>query len=161
MEYEPIYMIPRALEFIRAWPNVPVRPVYSLFYDAGLLYMDPNVDDPGDGNRTWPGALRWTAEGERIRDLCCSQSINFFRIVDIFKNVPVEDLEDPPKYLRCFYDLFQVAPDWPDIQKWVRARVGPPGASRAVLEAPGPALGLKVRMARLEIAVERVLAALK
>jgi hypothetical protein len=162
MDYEPIYMVPRALQFIRAWPNVPkdLRPAYSYFYDAKLIYLDPNVDDPGDGHRNWPGSLRLTEEGERIRDLACAQTNNFFRIPEVFKSVPAVDLEELPEDVGHFFALFQLAPDWPDLQKWMRATLREPRRGvRAGVQLQREPMGLKLSLARLGVAADRLAAA--
>ena len=76
-DVHPIYMEPRALEFLRAWPDVPetLRPAYSRFYDAGMIWVDPNVDSDG---HTWPGQLRLTGAGEALKEIVDSQTFNFF-----------------------------------------------------------------------------------
>jgi hypothetical protein len=72
-----IYMEKNALAFLRAWPNVPevLRPVYSRFYDTGLIFIDDNVDCD---HFTWPGQLRLTERGEALKQIVDAQSFNFF-----------------------------------------------------------------------------------
>lgn len=94
MSDDTIYMERRAFEFFRAFPDVPepLRPVYSRFYDTGLLWTDPNADD-GD---QWPGALRWTEAGRALRDAYDENfpngQINFFRVSQICELLPSGDL---------------------------------------------------------------------
>lgn len=105
MKEDPIYMEKRALEFLRAWPGVPevLRPVYSRFYDVGLIWVDPNVDyDPGFGPDVWPGALRLTEGGAALKDLVDGQSFNFFTVKQIMAILPSGDLTE--KERRIFKD---------------------------------------------------------
>lgn len=102
-----VYMEQRALEFIRAWPDIPpvLRPAYSRFYDAGLLWFDPNVDYDPDLD-TWPGQLRLTERGVALKEICDGQSFNFFTVTQlqpIFPNgIGPDDIRDVDK--RIFKD---------------------------------------------------------
>lgn len=131
MRHDPIYMEQRALEFIRQWPKVdPVlRPVYSRFYDAGLIWIDPNVDRGAD-NEGFPGALRLTERGQMLKDIVDGQSFNFFTVAQIAPILVGGDLED--KENRIFKDNI-------------------PG-----VRAAQTAQGLKFALAKLFVAVERL-----
>lgn len=132
MKNDPIYMEARALEFIRSWPDVPqtLRPVYSRFYDAKLLWIDPNVDRPGGSGADWPGALRLTERGQALKEIVDAQSFNFFTVDQIKPILADGDLSE--KERRIFKD---------DI----------PGAKLL------PALrGVRSAMERLNIALERL-----
>ena len=98
---DPIYMEKRALEFLRAWPKVPevLRPVYSRFYDAGLIWIDPNADDDFGA---WPSQLRLTEKGKILKEIVDGQSINFFRVEDINPLLPNGDLDEVSR--RIFKD---------------------------------------------------------
>lgn len=74
-----VYMEPRALAFLRAWPDVPVvlRPAWSRFRDAGLMDLDPDYDeDFSDGK--YPSYLRLTPAGQALREIVTRQSYNLF-----------------------------------------------------------------------------------
>lgn len=102
-----VYMEPRALEFIRAWPNVPegLRPAYGRFQSAGLIWVDPNVDSDPDLD-AWPFALRLTERGEALKEVCDGQTYNFFtyqQLQPIFPNgVGPDEISDADK--RIFKD---------------------------------------------------------
>lgn len=95
MSEDPIYMEKRALEFLRQWPEVDplLRPVYSRFYDAGLIWVDPNVDDGYTGS-DWPGALRLTEHGRALKEIVDGQTFNFFTRKQIVPLLPNGDLTE-------------------------------------------------------------------
>lgn len=78
---ELIYMEQRALAFMRAWPDVPevLRPVYARFYDHGLIWSDPNAESDGG----WPSSLRLTNQGQMLKDIVDSRSLNWFSIPEL------------------------------------------------------------------------------
>ncbi len=77
-----VFMDQRALAFLRAWPRVEpgLRPAYSRFQSAGLIWIDPNVDAETDldGAPIWPGAMRLTRAGEVLKVMVDSQGYNMF-----------------------------------------------------------------------------------
>lgn len=140
-----IYMERRAFDFFRDFPDVPelLRPTYSRFYDAGLLWVDPNVDTDG----SWPGSLRWTAEGRGLRDvyedMFPSKQINFFTVEGIKPFLPTGDLDDVTR--RIF--------------KWEHEM---PGLIPPMGHPKSPALGgLRYAMAGCEVALDRLLETMK
>lgn len=138
MKHDPIYMEPRALEFLRQWPKVePVlRPVYSRFYDAGLIWFDPNVDiDPDEKGRDFPGSMRLTERGQALKELVDAQSFNFFTVEQIAPLLVGGDLEE--KENRIFKD------DIPGVR-----------VQQAMT-------GLKAALANMSVAFERLEATMK
>lgn len=82
MSEDLIYLEKRAREFLEAWPNPPegLRPVYSRFMDAKMIWADPNVDSDG---KSFPGTLRLTEDGQRLKDLVAGQSYNGYSLRDV------------------------------------------------------------------------------
>jgi hypothetical protein len=98
---DPVYMEMKALMFLREWPNVreSLRPVYARFLDAGLIYLDPNVDETG----TWPSQLRLTHRGDLLKEIVDGQSFNFFTAKQLAPIMPHgSDPADPDR--RIFKD---------------------------------------------------------
>jgi hypothetical protein len=101
---DPIYMERRAFEFFCAFPDVPeiLRPVFSRFLDAGLIWQDPNVDETGE----WPSQLRWTEAGQTLRDeyeeSFPKRRINMFSLRRVCELMPSGDLGEIEK--RIFKD---------------------------------------------------------
>lgn len=125
-EFEALYMEPRALAFIRAWPDVPevLRPVYSRFYDAGLIFIDERA--PKDA--PYPGRLRLTALGHRIREVMIGKYINFFRLVDVFSFVQAKALADQEPKTAKFLALWKMGGEYltwdkPDFKRYVQLRL--------------------------------------
>lgn len=91
------YMERNALAFLRAWPDVPevLRPVYGRFYDAGLIWADPNIEATGE----WPSQLRLTEAGEKLKELVDGQSFNFFMDYQLVEIMPSGDLGEVERRL--------------------------------------------------------------
>lgn len=156
-ELSAIFMEPRALAFLRAWPDVPevLQPAYSRFYDAGLIWSDPNAPQ----EMGWPGTLRLTAAGHRVREVMIGSNINYFRIEDVFGVIAAEKLiqQDPQTHhflrlWRCYYKSdaqHAQLMDWnyPDLKRYVSLRTDG--------KDPG-AFGYAAASARLKTAVERL-----
>lgn len=152
-EFDPVYMEHRALAFLRTWPDVPedLRPVYSRFFDAGLIFVDTNAPE----GMSYPGKLRLTALGHRVREVMMGKQINFFRLVDVFALIPVEKLADRDKhttfYMRLWRQYDKTPMDWndQDMRRYISLR----------LAGHNPAEGeptLRERMDKLRAAVERL-----
>lgn len=82
-DIETVYMEPRALAFLRAWPDVPpaLHGVWDRLWAGGVLWSDPNVDDPEVGG--FPFHLRLTEAGLWLKDLANGQSYNMFLRKDV------------------------------------------------------------------------------
>lgn len=126
-EYEPIYMDARALEFLRAWPDVPegLRPAYSRLYDAGMLWADPQAPQ----GLAFPGIFRLTALGQAMKDTLAIKSINFFRVLDVFNLVETDKLVNRDAYATKFVGLFKSTDgeylDWncPTMRRYISWRL--------------------------------------
>lgn len=120
-DFEPVYMENKALDFLRAWPDVPeaLRPVYGRFYDAGLIWSDPNA--PQD--MEWPGALRLTALGHRIREVMMGKHINFFRVQDVFALLNDDQLQKKGAMVTKYIKLFKREWSEPDMRRYVTLRL--------------------------------------
>jgi hypothetical protein len=97
---EPIYMEPQALQFIRAWPDIPekLQALMPRFINHGFLWADPNVDIP----KKWIGSMRLTETGERLKELCDAQTFNFFVPSQLKEILPQG--YDPSRLDRIFKD---------------------------------------------------------
>ncbi len=141
MSEDAIYMEQRAFEFFRAFPDVPeiLRPVYSRFYDVGLIWSDPAIEATID----FPSSLRWTNAGRELREIYDENfplhSVNFFSRATVLRLLPDGDLGE--KARRIFKD---------DLPKGVRA-TGSPAAGG----------GLRFAMAALELQLDDLLSAMK
>lgn len=140
MTADPVYMEKIALAFLRAWPDVPeaLRPVYPRFVHRGLLWIDPNVDWNG---KRFPGALRLTEAGERLKEIVDAQSFNFFTIEQLEGILP--DGDDPARLDRIFKDK-------------IPGSIPPMGHPASPLTP-----GLLPAMSRLEVAIDNLLSAAK
>lgn len=81
-DHPTVYMEPRALAFLRSWPDVPeaLHGVWDRLWAGGVLWTDPNVDADA---RIFPHALRLTAAGQVLKTLVDDQSYNMFLLGDV------------------------------------------------------------------------------
>lgn len=132
-----------ALRFMRAWPEVPndLRPVYSWFFDAGLIWIDPQAEATG----AFPSQLRLTESGQLIKDLVDGQSFNFFRIPDVLALEQTKYIVMKAEPIKHLLKIFQT--DWrnPDIKLYCDLRKK---------DQPIPECGLKTALTALGLAVD-------
>lgn len=152
LEYDPVYMEPRALEFIRQWPDVKeaLRPVYSRFFDAGLIWVDPNAETTS----SFPSQLRLTELGWRIKEVAGSRGMNFFRLPEIFDQFETEDLAERTAKADFMLRLWRSTDGQPmtfddrDVRRYISNRLG-----QGLHASPD---GLKGAMQRLEAQLSRL-----
>lgn len=156
-EFPVLYMEPRALAFLRAWPDVPpvLRPAYSRFQDAGLMFVDPEAP-PG---MSWPGPIRLTALGHRVREVMIGKTINFFRMVDVLALMPTQNLyfRDPVStYYLHLWKIYEGGADHPVRLYWDNADMKRYVAQRMQGYDPTSFKGLVPAEKRLKAAIERL-----
>lgn len=155
-DFEAVYMEHKALAFLRAWPDVPevLRPTYSRFYDAGLIFVDTNAPQ----GMSYPGQLRLTALGHRVREVMIGKTINFFRMVDVFALITADKLanRDPQTghYLRL-WKQYQGNKPQPDLMDWNTPDMRRYISLRLTGVDPTKTDGVKTAMTKLKAAFER------
>lgn len=95
-DIETVYMEPRALAFLRAWPDVPqaLHAVWDRLWAAGVLWTDPNAGDEWDASPAkFPFSLRLTSAGEALKTLIDGQSYNMFLRTDVVGIVELIDVD--------------------------------------------------------------------
>lgn len=157
-KYEPVFLDHRGRLFIESWPNVPenLRPAYSRFYDAGCVWVDPNIDTTFETER-WPGALRLTTLGESLRDAVQSQSFNFFHFNWTFDRLPLDDLVTRKDYAGFYLALFKLTWNDPDVRRYIdqRMKTGPAEAVFAGQDGPQSLPVVTKHLGDLSVALER------
>lgn len=125
---EQIYMEKRLLAFIRAWPDVPkdLRPAYCWLSDAGILTIDPDASydfDPDLGGDPWPGGLKLSTFGERVKAVCDAQTYNFWLLPALLDLLPVEHLMNRTPPADAYIRMLRL--DWNsrDVRRYISMRM--------------------------------------
>lgn len=125
----PVYMEPRILAYLRAWPAVSVGTVEIevLLRDAGILVECEDLPE---------GELKLSRFGEKVRALCQTQTYNFWLVPAFLDFLPLEHLANRTPPASAFMRILQL--DWNsrDVRTYISARMREQDGTIAVIQAP-------------------------
>lgn len=125
----PVYMEPRILSYLRAWPEVGSGTVdiEVLLRDAGVLVECEDLPE---------GELKLSRFGERVRALCRTQTYNFWLVPAFLDLLPLEHLAGRTSPASAFMRVLQL--DWNsrDVRTYISARMREQDRTIAVIRQP-------------------------
>ena len=127
-DFEPVYIYPGVLRFLRSWPDVPSDQMnmYVRAFEAGLIATPPG-EEVGPGAR-WSTGPVLTKLGTDIKFLADGQSMNFFRLVDVLEPWGGEYIAVHGRGPGVFWNycrVMQIDPRGDDVLRWAKTALRP------------------------------------